>query len=69
MGNAKILVSGALALAAVLVVTAFLIAVAPYVAVVIVITGICWYAWDKEETPPPGKQAVTVVPTKQPPGE
>lgn len=51
MEPARILLKGFLALAAVLVVTVAIQAVAPYLALIIVISGICWFYLQKPEKP------------------
>lgn len=53
MDGAGILIIGVLALAAVLAITAAIVAMAPYLAIVIVLGGLCWLALKGKDDPPP----------------
>jgi len=55
MHNARILTVGVLALVAVLVISATITALAPYVATFTVVCFVCWLFMDKDDAGPPTK--------------
>lgn len=55
MSGANALILGALAVIAVFLISAIIMAIAPYLAIIIVVAGVCWFfstQLPKEEKPP-----------------
>ena len=70
MGNTGILVIGVLVVVAVLVVSAVIVALAPYLAVGVVVFAICWYLMGKNDTNSTSVESEeAIVPTKKDPRE